>query len=46
METERKTMTIEEAIDQVTKHVINGIEMVTIRDVNIMCFGYSWLYYI
>lgn len=36
METERKTMTIEEAIDQATKHVINGIEMVTICDVNIM----------
>lgn len=36
METERKTMTIEEAIDQATKHVINGIEMVTIHDVNIM----------
>lgn len=36
METERKTMTIEEAIDKADKHVINGIEMVTVRDMDII----------
>lgn len=36
METERKTMTIEEAIDKADRHVINGVEVVTVHDVNIV----------
>ena len=36
METERKTMTIEEAIDKADKHVINGMEIVTVHDMDIV----------
>lgn len=36
MEAERKMMTIEEAIDKADKHVINGIEIVTVRDMDIV----------
>ena len=45
MEAERKTMTIEEAIDKADRHITNGAEVVTVHDVNIVhsieCFPFT-----